>query len=142
MAETRPGTTSRVIRWIDDRLPVVGFLNHELNEYPTPRNLSYWWNFGSLSGITLVIMIVSGIVLAMQYTPSAENAFDSVERIMRDVNYGWLIRYIHMNGASMFFALIYIHLFRGLYYGSYKAPRELLWIIGVIILLLLIATAF
>jgi ubiquinol-cytochrome c reductase cytochrome b/c1 subunit len=142
MAETRPGATSRVIRWIDDRLPFVNFLNHELNEYPTPRNLSYWWNFGSLSGITLIIMIVSGIVLAMQYTPGADNAFDSVERIMRDVNYGWLIRYIHMNGASMFFALIYIHLFRGLYYGSYKNPRELLWIIGVIILVLAITTAF
>src|ERR1700757_3331757 len=142
MADTRPGATSRMIRWIDYRLPFVQFLNHELNEYPTPRNLSYWWNYGSLSGIMLVIMIVSGIVLATQYTPSSALAFDSVERIMRDVNYGWLVRYVHMNGASMFFAIVYIHLFRGLYYGSYKTPRELLWIIGVIILLLLIATAF
>ena len=90
----------------------------------------------------LVVMIVTGIFLAMQYTPSADLAFDSVERIMRDVNYGWLLRYAHMNGASMFFAIVYIHLFRGLYYGSYKSPRELLWILGVVILLLLIATAF
>jgi len=142
MADTRPGAATRIIRWIDYRLPFVQFLNHELNEYPTPRNLSYWWNYGSLSGIMLVVMIASGVILATQYTPSADLAFDSVERIMRDVNYGWLVRYVHMNGASMFFALIYIHLFRGLYYGSYKNPRELLWIIGVIILLLMIATSF
>jgi len=142
MADNRPGATARIIRWIDYRLPFVQFLNHELNEYPTPRNLSYWWNYGSLSGIMLVVMIASGVILATQYTPSADLAFDSVERIMRDVNYGWLVRYVHMNGGSMFFAIVYIHLFRGLYYGSYKNPRELLWIIGVIILLLLIATAF
>src|SRR5882672_5948889 len=142
MADTRPGAATRIIRWIDYRLPFVQFLNHELNEYPTPRNLSYWWNYGSLAGIMLVVMIVTGIFLAMQYTPSADLAFDSVERIMRDVNFGWLLRYAHMNGASMFFAIVYIHLFRGLYYGSYKTPRELLWILGVIILLLLIATAF
>ena len=142
MANDRPGAAARIIRWIDYRLPFVQFLNHELNEYPTPRNLSYWWNYGSLAGIMLVVMIVTGIFLAMQYTPSADLAFDSVERIMRDVNFGWLLRYAHMNGASMFFAIVYIHLFRGLYYGSYKAPRELLWILGVIILVLLIATAF
>ena len=117
-------------------------MQHELYEYPTPRNLSYWWNFGSLAGIMLVVMIVTGIFLAMQYTPSAIFAFNSVERIMRDVNYGWLLRYIHMNGASMFFVIVYIHMFRGLYYGSYKQPRELLWILGVVILLLMIATAF
>jgi ubiquinol-cytochrome c reductase cytochrome b subunit len=131
-----------VIRWIDYRLPVFTFMNHELNEYPTPRNLSYWWNFGSLAGIMLVTMIVTGIVLAMHYTPHTDYAFESVERIMRDVNYGWLIRYLHMNGASMFFILTFIHMFRGLYYGSYKAPRELLWIIGVVILLIMMATAF
>src|ERR1700746_2285236 len=142
MADNRPGAATRIIRWIDYRLPFVQFLNHKLNEYPTPRTLSYWWNYGSLAGIMLVVMIVTRIFLAMQYTPSAELAFDSVERIMRDVNYGWLPRYAHMNGACMFFASVYIHLFRGLYYGSYKAPRELLWILGVIILLLLIATAF
>ncbi|HLY45223.1 MAG TPA: cytochrome b/b6 [Stellaceae bacterium] len=133
---------SRLIRWIDYRLPFVSVLEHELIDYPTPRNLNYWWNFGSLAGIVLVIMIVTGVVLAMHYTPSADLAFDSVQRIMRDVNYGWLIRYIHMNGASMFFLIVYIHLFRGLYYGSYKYPRELLWMIGVVILLLMIATAF
>ena len=142
MAETRPGAASRIIRWIDHRLPFVAMLRHELYEYPTPRNLSYWWNFGSLAGIMLVVMIVTGIVLAMQYTPHADLAFDSVERIMRDVDYGWMLRYAHMNGASMFFAIVYIHLFRGLYYGSYKQPRELLWILGVIILILMIMTAF
>jgi ubiquinol-cytochrome c reductase cytochrome b subunit len=142
MADTRPGAMSRIIRWIDYRLPFIGALNHELNEYPTPRNLNYWWNFGSLSGIMLVVMIATGVFLAMQYTPSSEAAFDSVERIMRDVNYGWLVRYAHSSGASMFFAIVYIHLFRGLYYGSYKQPREFLWILGVIILILMIATAF
>ena len=142
MAQTRLSATSRVIRWIDYRLPFVAMLQHELYEYPTPRNLSYWWNFGSLSGIMLVVMIVTGIFLAMQYTPHASLAFDSVERIMRDVDYGWMLRYAHMNGASMFFALLYIHMFRGLYYGSYKQPRELLWILGVIILILSIMTAF
>ncbi|HWD57757.1 MAG TPA: cytochrome b N-terminal domain-containing protein [Stellaceae bacterium] len=142
MPVTGTGRTSRIIRWIDYRLPFVAMLEHELHEYPTPRNLNYWWNFGSLAGIILVIMIVSGIVLAMYYTPNAAMAFDSVERIMRDVNYGWLIRYIHMNGASMFFLIVYIHLFRGLYYGSYKYPRELLWMLGVVILLLMMATAF
>jgi ubiquinol-cytochrome c reductase cytochrome b/c1 subunit len=143
MADThRPGAMSRTIRWIDYRLPFVGMMQHELYEYPTPRNLSYWWNFGSLAGIMLVVMIVTGIFLAMQYTPHAEYAFDSVERIMRDVNFGWMMRYAHMNGASMFFAIVYIHMFRGLYYGSYKQPRELLWILGVLILVLMIATAF
>jgi len=133
---------SRLVRWIDYRLPVFTLLEHELTAYPTPKNLNYWWNFGSLAGITLVIMIVTGVVLAMHYTPNADLAFDSVERIMRDVNYGWMLRYIHATGASMFFAIVYIHLFRGLYYGSYKYPRELLWILGVVILVLMIATAF
>jgi ubiquinol-cytochrome c reductase cytochrome b/c1 subunit len=131
-----------LVRWIDHRLPVFTFLEHELNQYPTPKNLNYWYNFGSLAGIMLVIMIITGIVLAMQYTPHIDYAFNSVERIMRDVNYGWLIRYIHMNGASMFFIVTYIHIFRGFYYGSYKAPRELLWMLGVVILLLMMATAF
>ncbi len=131
-----------VIRWIDYRLPVFTFLHHELHEYPTPRNLNYLWNFGSLAGIVLVIMIMTGIVLVMYYVPTAGGAFNSVEHIMRDVNYGWLIRFVHTSGASMFFAAVYIHIFRGLYYGSYKAPRELLWILGVVILLLMMATAF
>jgi ubiquinol-cytochrome c reductase cytochrome b/c1 subunit len=137
-----PPSQNKIARWIDHRLPVFTFLDHELNDYPTPRNLSYWWNFGSLAGIMLVIMIVTGIFLAMQYTPHVDYAFNSVERIMRDVNYGWLMRYLHMNGASFFFMLVYIHLFRGLYYGSYKTPRELLWMLGVVILLLMMATAF
>jgi len=131
-----------LVRWVDHRLPIFTFMSHELYEYPTPRNLNYWWNFGSLAGIVLVIMIVTGITLAMHYTPHTALAFDSVERIMRDVNYGWLIRYIHMNGASMFFIIVYIHIFRGLYFGSYKAPREILWMLGVVILLLMMATAF
>ncbi|MFN3460659.1 MAG: cytochrome b [Oceanibaculum sp.] len=135
-------TTNPVIRWIDHRLPVFTFMHHELHEYPTPKNLNYFWNFGSLAGITLVIMLITGITLAMHYTAHTEHAFDSVERIMRDVNYGWLIRYIHMNGASMFFIVVYIHIFRGLYYGSYKAPREILWGLGVLILLAMMATAF
>ncbi|AIK96733.1 cytochrome b N-terminal domain-containing protein [Candidatus Odyssella acanthamoebae] len=131
-----------IIKWIDDRLPIFTLVNHELRDYPTPKNLSYAWNFGSLAGIMLVIMILTGVFLAMHYVPNTQLAFDSVERIMREVNYGWLIRYLHMNGASMFFIVVYIHIFRGLYYGSYKSPRELLWIIGVVILLLMMATAF
>jgi ubiquinol-cytochrome c reductase cytochrome b/c1 subunit len=132
----------RIVDWIDYRLPIFSFMKHQLDEYPTPKNLNYWWNFGSLAGLVLVIMIVTGVTLAMQYTPNADMAFDSVERIMRDVNYGWLIRYLHMNGASMFFVVVYIHIFRGLYYGSYKPPREVLWWLGVVILLLMMATAF
>jgi len=131
-----------VVRWIDHRLPLFSFMSHELNDYPTPRNLNYMWTFGSLAGIVLVIMILTGVILAMHYTPNSALAFNSVEHIMRDVNYGWLIRYIHMNGASMFFIVVYIHIFRGLYYGSYKAPRELLWLLGIVILVLMMATAF
>ena len=137
-----PKLTNPIARWIDHRLPVFTFLHHEMHEYPTPKNLNYWWNFGSLAGITLVIMIVTGVILSMHYTAHVDHAFQSVERIMRDVNYGWLIRYIHANGASFFFIVVYIHIFRGFYYGSYKAPRELLWILGVVILLLMMATAF
>ncbi len=135
-------TISALVKWVDYRLPIFTLMNEELNEYPTPRNLSYWWNFGSLAGIVLVIMIVTGIVLAMQYTAHVDFAFDSVERIMRDVNYGWLLRYIHMNGGSFFFAVVYIHIFRGLYYGSYKEPREMVWILGMVLFILMMATAF
>jgi ubiquinol-cytochrome c reductase cytochrome b/c1 subunit len=131
-----------VIRWVDERLPVFTYMDHEYNQFPMPKNLNYFWNFGALAMIILVTMVITGIVLAMQYTPHVDHAFNSVERIMRDVNYGWLIRYIHMNGGSMFFIVVYIHIFRGLYYGSYKAPRELLWMLGVVILLLMMATAF
>jgi ubiquinol-cytochrome c reductase cytochrome b subunit len=136
------GPRNRILRWIDYRLPFWEVVEKDFMGYPAPRNLNYWWNFGSLAGVILVIMIATGVVLAMHYTPNADLAFDSVERIMRDVNYGWLLRYIHANGASMFFLIVYIHLFRGLYYGSYKYPRELLWILGVVILLLMMATAF
>ncbi len=136
------GPRNRILRWIEYRLPFWDFVEDHYLGYPAPRNLNYWWNFGSLAGVVLVVMIITGVVLAMHYTPNADLAFDSVERIMRDVNYGWLLRYIHMNGASMFFLIVYIHLFRGLYYGSYKYPRELLWILGVVILILMIATAF
>jgi ubiquinol-cytochrome c reductase cytochrome b/c1 subunit len=136
------GPRNRILRWIDYRLPFWEVVEKDFMGYPAPRNLNYWWNFGSLAGVILVIMIVTGVVLAMHYQPNADLAFDSVERIMRDVNYGWLLRYIHANGASMFFLIVYIHLFRGLYYGSYKYPRELLWILGVVILLLMMATAF
>ncbi|MBY0355766.1 MAG: cytochrome b/b6 [Rickettsiales bacterium] len=131
-----------VIGWIDYRLPIFTFAQHSLVDYPTPRNLSYWWNFGSLAGICLVIQILTGVFLAMNYTAHIDYAFDSVERIMRDVNYGWLMRYLHANGASMFFLVTYIHIFRGLFYGSYKSPREVLWFLGIIILLMMMGSAF
>jgi quinol-cytochrome oxidoreductase complex cytochrome b subunit len=142
-ASGRTEYTNPVVRWIEHRLPVFSYTNAFIGtDYPAPRNLNYWWNFGSLAGVALVLQILTGIVLAMHYTPHVDHAFQSVERIMRDVNFGWLLRYAHANGASMFFIVVYIHLFRGLYYGSYKAPRELLWMLGVVILLLMMATAF
>ena len=131
-----------VLNWIDSRLPVLTMMSKEYGSFPTPKNFNYFWNFGALATINLFVMIATGIFLAMNYNPSTAGAFDSVERIMRDVNYGWLIRYVHMNGASMFFLVVYIHIFRGMYYGSYKAPRELLWMTGVVLFLLLMATAF
>ncbi|MDI3308679.1 MAG: cytochrome b/b6 [Acetobacteraceae bacterium] len=134
--------TNPVVRWIDARLPVFTMMEKEYGTFPTPRNFNYFWNFGALAMVNLLIMIATGIFLAMQYTPHVSMAFDSVERIMRDVNYGWLLRYVHANGASMFFIVVYIHIWRGFYYGSYKAPRELLWMIGVVIFLLMMATAF
>ncbi|MEQ9639654.1 MAG: cytochrome b N-terminal domain-containing protein [Alphaproteobacteria bacterium] len=135
-------TNNAVVKWIETRLPIFSFVNHSLVVYPTPKNLNMWYSFGSIAGVMLVLQIVTGVVLAMHYTPHASLAFNSVEHIMRDVNYGWLLRYMHANGASMFFIAVYIHIFRGLYYGSYKAPRELLWWLGIIILLLMMATAF
>ena len=114
-----------IVQWIEYRLPIFSFMNESIVVYPTPRNLNYWWNFGSLAGIALSLQIVTGIVLAFHYTPQADLAFASVEHIMRDVNYGWLLRYAHANGGSMFFTVVFIHLFRGMYYGSYKAPREI-----------------
>ena len=131
-----------VINWIDARLPIFTMMQKEYGVFPTPRNFNYLWNFGAIAMVMLMVMIASGLVLAMHYTADTKVSFAVVERIMRDVDFGWLVRYIHMNGASMFFIAVYIHIFRGLYYGSYKQPRELLWILGVLILLLMMATAF
>jgi ubiquinol-cytochrome c reductase cytochrome b subunit len=122
--------------------PLLSPLNDHLIEYPTPTNLNYWWGFGSLAGICLILQILTGIFLAMHYTPHVDLAFMCVEHIMRDVEGGWFLRYMHANGASMFFIVVYLHMFRGLYYGSYASPRELVWIVGVIIFLLMILTAF
>jgi ubiquinol-cytochrome c reductase cytochrome b/c1 subunit len=133
---------SPFLQWTERRLPVLGLMHSSFVAYPTPRNLNYLWTFGAILSFMLGVQIITGIVLAMHYTPTVAGAFDSVEHIMRDVNFGWLIRYIHANGASMFFIAVYIHIFRGLYYGSYKEPREILWILGVIIFLLMMATAF
>ena len=133
---------SKVLQWFEKRLPIGGLIHSSFVAYPTPRNLNYWWTFGGILSFMLGVQIVTGIVLAMHYTPHVDLAFKSVETIMRDVNYGWLLRYLHANGASMFFLAVYIHMFRGLYYGSYKAPREVLWILGVIIYLLMMATGF
>jgi ubiquinol-cytochrome c reductase cytochrome b subunit len=125
-----------------NKQPILSVLNEHIIDYPSPSNLNYFWSFGSLAGICLVLQIATGIFLAMHYTPHIDLAFLSVEHIMRDVEGGWLLRYMHANGASMFFIVVYLHMFRGLYYGSYASPRELLWCIGVIILLLMIITAF
>jgi ubiquinol-cytochrome c reductase cytochrome b subunit len=129
-------------RWLDERLPIVRFGMDTVITFPTPKNLNYWWTFGGILSVMLIFQIVTGIVLAMHYVPHVDYAFNSVERIMRDVNYGWLIRYMHANGASMFLLAVYIHMFRNLYYGSYKAPREVLWLLGCVIYLLMMATAF
>ena len=140
---SNPGVTTQVMQWVETRLPIFSFINHSVGtEYPTPRNLNYWWSLGSIAGVALVLQIVTGIVLAMHYVPHADMAFESVEHIMRDVNYGWMLRYMHANGASLFFVAVYIHMFRGLYFGSYKAPRELLWWFGILIFLAMMATAF
>src|SRR5215213_5604402 len=130
-------------RWFDQRLPLPRLVHGAVGGgYPVPRNLNYGWNFGVLSGVFLTIQIVTGIVLAMWYFASADGAFNSVEHIMRDVNSGWALRYAHSNGASFFFIVVYLHIFRGLYYGSYKAPREMVWMLGLVIFLLMMATAF
>jgi len=131
-----------ILRWLETRLPIGGLAHSSFIAYPTPRNLNYWWTFGGILSFMLGVQIITGVVLAMHYQAHVDLAFRSVEFIMRDVNYGWLLRYIHANGASMFFLAVYIHMFRGIYYGSYKAPREVLWILGVIIYLLMMATGF
>ncbi len=146
--EPKPGSTSAyqprgpVARWLERRLPIGKLIYDEFVTYPTPRNLNYWWTFGAILTFMLGVQIATGIVLAMHYTPDARLAFDSVEHIIRDVNYGWLLRYLHSNGASFFFIAVYVHMFSSLYYGSHKEPRELLWILGVALYVLMVATAF
>ncbi len=135
-----PGTA--IERWIDARMPLPRLMYDSFVAYPVPRNLNYAYTFGGILSIMLVIQILTGVVLAMHYASNTSLAFNSVESIMRDVNWGWLLRYMHANGASFFFIAVYIHMFRGLYYGSYKAPRELLWILGVLIYFLMMATGF
>ena len=135
--------TNGFMKWMDERLPVPRLIYNSVGAgYPVPRNLNYFWNFGVLAGAALGIQIITGIVLAMHYAANGAIAFDSVEHIMRDVNGGWFLRYAHATGASMFFVVAYIHIFRGLYYGSYKAPREMVWLLGVVIFLLMMATGF
>ena len=134
--------TNPALKWIERRLPIFGLVHSSFVAYPTPRNLNYWWTFGAILSMMLAVQILTGVILAMHYTPEATMAFKSVESIVRDVNYGWLLRNMHATGASMFFFAVYIHMFRGLYYGSYKEPREILWILGVIIYLLMMATGF
>ena len=134
--------TSGLGKWVDSRLPLPRLVHDSFVSYPVPRNLNYAYTFGGILSIMLVVQIITGIVLAMHYAASTELAFNSVEGITRDVNYGWLLRYMHANGASFFFIAVYLHIARGLYYGSYKAPREILWILGVVIYLLMMATGF
>jgi ubiquinol-cytochrome c reductase cytochrome b/c1 subunit len=134
--------TSSFGKWFDERLPLARMMHDMAVSYPTPKNLNYMWTFGGILTFMLVAQIITGVVLSMHYTASVDTAFTSVEHIMRDVNFGWLLRYLHANGASMFFVAVYLHMLRGLYYGSYKAPREILWILGVIIFLLMMAIAF
>ena len=141
MSEEKYVPKSKLGQWFDSRLPLLT-LAHHINDYPTPKNLNYWWTFGGILTFFLIIQIITGLVLAMHYVAHADLAFGSVEHIMRDINYGWLIRYVHANGSSMFFLAVYIHIFRALFYGSYKAPREMIWIIGILIYMLMMATAF
>jgi ubiquinol-cytochrome c reductase cytochrome b subunit len=135
--------TNPFMKYMDEKLPLPRLVYNAVGAgYPVPRNLTYFWNFGVLAGVALMIQIVTGIVLAMHFAANGALAFDSVEHIMRDVNSGWFLRYAHANGASMFFIVVYIHIFRGLFYGSYKAPREMVWLLGLVIYLLMMATAF
>lgn len=131
-----------IIDWIDKRLPVRDFVEKHVTGYPTPKNLSYWWNFGSLAGTFFAMQIITGVWLAMYYKPDSALAFDSIQHIMRDVYWGWLIRYLHAIGPTAIFFAIYVHMGRGLYYGSYRGPRELLWWIGLLIFLSFMAEAF
>ena len=131
-----------VLGWIDNRLPLLRMFKYEYLDFQVPRSLNYFWSFGGILMMCLILLIVTGLTLGMHYKPDAEKAFDSVEHIMRDVNWGWLIRYMHMNLASFFFIAVYIHIFRAMYFGSYKEPRQIMWLIGIIIFFLMTATAF
>lgn len=132
-----------LMQWLDEKLPLPRFVYNAIGAgYPVPRNLSYWYNFGVLAGVCLVLQILTGVVLAMHYAADTTVAFNSTEHIMRDVNWGWMLRYMHANGASAFFVVVYVHIFRGFLFGSYKAPREMIWLLGVVIFLLMMATAF
>ena len=133
---------SKLLTWIDDRFPLTALWNSQWGKYIAPKNFNFWYYFGSLAAFVLVLQIVTGIWLTMNYKPDATKAFESVEYIMRDVQWGWLIRYMHSTGASMFFIVVYLHMFRGLMYGSYRKPRELTWIFGCLIYLALMAEAF
>ena len=133
---------AKLMGWIDDRFPLTAMYNDHMAKYPAPKNLNFWYFFGSLAMLVLVNQVITGIWLTMNYNPSAEGAFASVEYIMRDVDYGWLLRYMHSTGASAFFVVVYLHMFRGMIYGSYQKPRELLWIFGMLIFLVLMAEAF
>src|SRR5919201_6599866 len=133
---------SAFMQWMERRLPIAGLVYSSFVVYPTPRNLNYWWTFGGILAFMLGVQIVTGVVLAMHYTPQVDYAFDSVEQIMRDVNYGWLLRYLHSNGASMFFLAAYIHMFRGMYYGSFKETPGGVWVLGGLPFFLLIVTGF
>ena len=131
-----------LVGWVDERFPLSSFIKNHLTEYYAPKNFNFWYFFGALALFVFVMQILTGIFLTMYYKPDAAQAFASVEFIMRDVSFGWLIRYMHSTGASLFFVVIYLHMFRGLMYGSYKKPRELLWLFGVAIFLLLMAESF
>lgn len=133
---------SRILAWIDKRFPLTEFVEKHLTRYPTPKNLNYFWNFGALAGAFFVLQVATGIWLTMYYKPDVNLAFGSMEHIMRDVNYGWLIRYLHAIGPTGIFFAIYMHMARGIYYGSYKSPRELVWLIGILLLLAFMAAAF
>ena len=141
MSEEKFVPKSKFGRWLDSRLPLLT-LSHHLGDYPTPKNLNYWWTFGGILTFCLIVQIITGLVLAMHYVAHVDHAFESVEHIMRNVNYGWLLRYVHANGASMFFLAVYVHIFRALFYGSYKSPREVIWILGMFIYILMMVTAF
>ncbi len=138
----KQGVIRNIFNWVDERFPVSEFWRQHVSHYYAPKNLNFWYMFGAFSLVVLVLQIVTGIWLAMVYTPTASGAFASVETIMRDVNFGWLLRYIHTTGASAFFLVVYLHMYRAIMYGSYRKPRELLWLFGMVVYVLLLMEAF